>query len=63
MEAVKEQVINLEGKLVCTIDRKRGVVEIVRRGYVTYIVLLPNGEFEVINRDKDEVQRDKPDDT
>jgi hypothetical protein len=47
-----EQILNLEGKLVCRLDRKKGIVEIVRRGYITSILLKPDGKSEVINSKK-----------
>ena len=40
---------NLGGKLVCRLDEKAGLVEIVAKGFKTLIKIKPDGTAEIIN--------------
>jgi len=40
---------NARGKLVCRLDEKAGVVEIVHKGCKTLICFKPDGTAEIIN--------------
>jgi len=40
---------NARGKLVCRLDEKAGVVEIVYKGCKTLIFIKPDGTAEIIN--------------
>jgi len=44
-----KEVKNADGKLVCCVCEKSGIVEIIRKGCKTLIHLKPNGELEIIN--------------
>ena len=44
-----EEVRNVKGKLVCQIDQKNRVVEIVQKGCKTYIRFMADGTAEIIN--------------
>jgi len=49
-EAVKmKEVRNSSGKLICRLDEKKTIVEIVYRGCKTQIHFKPNGTVEIIN--------------
>ncbi|NLH45850.1 MAG: hypothetical protein GX451_06970 [Acholeplasmataceae bacterium] len=40
---------NARGKLVCRLDEKAGIVEIVHKGCKTLIFIKPDGTAEIIN--------------
>ena len=40
---------NANGKLVCRLDEKAGVVEIVHKGCKTLICFKPDGTAEIVN--------------
>jgi hypothetical protein len=46
------EVRNSKGKLVCRVNSRDLLVEIICRGVKTTIRFLPDGTFEVINSDK-----------
>jgi hypothetical protein len=43
------EVRNDEGRLVCKIDEATGAITINIKGYVTVILLKPDGEIKVVN--------------
>ena len=44
-----EELRNLNGKLVCRLDKKVSVVEIMHKGCKTLICFKPDGTTEVVN--------------
>lgn len=44
-----EEIRNLDGKLVCRVDEKAKVIEIVHKNYKTLIYFKPDGTTEVVN--------------
>jgi hypothetical protein len=45
-----EPIRNLDGKLVCAVDRGGGRIEIIRQNCVTVIYMLPDGRLEIEQR-------------
>ena len=44
-----KEVRNANGKLICRLDEKKVMVEIVHKGCKTQIHFKPNGAIEVVN--------------
>ncbi len=44
-----QDIRNIKGKLVCRIDEKACIVEIVQKGYKTVIQFKPDGTAKVTN--------------
>jgi hypothetical protein len=44
-----QDIRNIKGKLVCRIDEKAAIVEIVYKGCKTLICFKPDGTAEIIN--------------
>ncbi len=44
-----QDIRNTNGKLVCRLDEKAGVVEIVHKGCRTLVCFKPDGTVEIIN--------------
>ena len=44
-----QDIRNGNGKLVCRLDEKAGVVEIVHKGYKTLICFKSDGKAEILN--------------
>ena len=40
---------NADGKLVCRMDEKSGIIEIVHKGCRTLIRIKPDGTVEIVN--------------
>jgi len=45
-----EKIYNLAGKCVCRLDRRSGIVEIVKKGKLTLIHFKPDGTIEIIHK-------------
>lgn len=43
------EIRNLDGKKVCCVDVENKAVEIVVKGYITYIAFLPDGNVKIKN--------------
>jgi hypothetical protein len=48
-DAMMQDIRNIKGKLVCRIDEKACIVEIVQKGCKTVIHFRPDGTAKVIN--------------
>jgi len=48
-EEDKKEITNIDGKLVCQVSKKRGFIEIVRKGCTTLICFPTECEFKIVN--------------
>ena len=48
-----KEIKNSNGKLVCKVDEKNKIIEIVHKGYKTVLQFLENGTLVVLNTQKE----------
>jgi len=44
-----KEIRNANGKLICRLDKKKGIIEIARKGCKTKIHFKPSDKIEIIN--------------